>query len=148
MNVRNLITEDTIVFDASITTKERLLDEAAGVFVRAGFASDKLQLLSAFQQRESEALTGIEDGFGIPHAKCPCVTKPGIAFFHTGVIDDYLGFDDLPIECSFVIVCPNDAPNTHLEALSELAKRLMDEGFRDRVKSARDSSGILRAISE
>lgn len=103
--------------------------------------------MDALHAREAEVSTGIEGGFGIPHAKDPCVTKPGLAFLHTGVMGDYLGLDDEPIQCAFVIVCPEGANDAHLDVLADLARRLMDDGFRGRVARARDADAVVAVLA-
>lgn len=147
MNASDLIDPKTIVFDPTITDKETMLGRAAQALADAGYASGVSELLGALHAREAEVSTGIEGGFGIPHAKDPCVTKPGLAFLHTGVMGDYLGLDDEPIQCAFVIVCPEGANDAHLDVLADLARRLMDDGFRERIVRAQDADAVVAVLA-
>lgn len=147
MEISDLITEDLIVFDSSITTKEQLLEVASKLFVNRGLANDETGLLAAFHAREAEANTGVEGGFGVPHAKSPYVDKPGLAFFHTALLPDYIGLDDEPIDCAFAIVCPESAGDVHLDILSNLIRRLVSEEFRDSLRAAGDPASVLAVLN-
>lgn len=146
MNVRDLITQDRIVFNEAIATKEGLLTAAAQLFAREGIADDVQDMYDALQAREAEAQTGIEDGFGVPHAKSSHVAKPALAFFHTAKIADYVGLDDSNIECSFVIVCPENGGDVHLDVLSSLVRRLVDEDFRNAMRGAKSADEVLALL--
>lgn len=147
MEISDLITEDLVVFDSSITTKERLLEEAAKLFTAQGVANDEAGLLKAFHDREIEANTGVEGGFGVPHAKSAYVNKPGLAFFHVEALSDYIGLDDGPIDCSFAIVCPEGGGDIHLDILSNLIRRLVNEDFRDQLRAAESPAAVLAVLS-
>lgn len=147
MNAADLIEPNTIIFDSSLVTKDQLLRSASRALADAGYAASESDLLQALLAREEEVSTGIIDGFGIPHAKSPCVNKPGLAFFHTGIMNDYLGLDDEPIQCAFVIVCPDGANEIHLDVLSKLARMLMDDAFRKLLFQANTSDEIISALA-
>lgn len=148
MGIEDLIGDETIVFDSSITSKEGLLKAAAELFAARGDATDAQGLLDDFHKRELEVSTGVEDGFGIPHAKSPRVTTAALAFFHTSLMPDYVGLDDEPIECAFVIVCPENGADVHLEVLSRLARRLCDDEFRAELKAATTREAVIKALAE
>ncbi|HAC1703620.1 TPA_asm: PTS sugar transporter subunit IIA, partial [Listeria monocytogenes] len=97
--------------------------------------------------REEETSTGIEAGFGIPHAKSKYVKEPLIVFVHSGIIIDYFGLDDSPIECSFIIGVPKKATDVHLQILSELSRKLMNDEFREKLKNSKNENEIKTILS-
>ncbi|HFQ4493713.1 TPA: PTS sugar transporter subunit IIA, partial [Enterococcus faecium] len=106
------------------------------------------KVVKALFKREEEISTGIEDGFGIPHAKSKYVTKPALCFFHTAKLTDYSGIDEMPIEYIFAIVVPEKSADMHLEILSTLSRRLMNADFRKGIKEATTPADIIRQISQ
>lgn len=147
MDVSDLIDEELVVFDAAISTKEELLRAAARLFAAKGYATSEEGLLEAFHKRELEANTGVEGGFGIPHAKTAAVAKPALAFFHVGTMPDYIGLDDEPIDCSFAIVCPEGGADVHLDILSRLIRKLVDEDFRNELRAAQSPAEVMAVLA-
>ena len=146
MDITGLIDESRIVVDPSITSKDELLHRAAKIFAEQGLADSEEGLYQDFLKREAQTSTGIEEGFGIPHAKSSHVSGAGLAFFHTGVIQDYKGLDGSDIDCAFTIVVPADAADEHLQILSTLAQNLAEPEFRDALRAAKDPAGVLKVI--
>lgn len=147
MKISNLINEDRIIFDNRIQTKELLFEKVAEVLFKEGSITNTKKFIRDLYKREEETSTGIEAGFGIPHAKSKYVKEPLIVFVHSDIINDYFGLDDSPIECSFLIGVPKKATDVHLQILSELSRKLMDEKFRERLKNSKNKNEIITILS-
>ncbi|MBC1653204.1 PTS sugar transporter subunit IIA [Listeria welshimeri] len=147
MKISNLINEDRIIFDDRIQTKELLFKKVAEVLFKEGSITNTKKFIRDLYKREEETSTGIEAGFGIPHAKSKYVKEPLIVFVHSDIINDYFGLDDSPIECSFLIGVPKKATDVHLQILSELSRKLMDEKFREKLKNSKNKNEIITILS-
>ncbi|MBC2199741.1 PTS sugar transporter subunit IIA [Listeria welshimeri] len=147
MKISNLINEDRIIFDNRIQTKESLFEKVAEVLFKEGSITNTKKFIRDLYKREEETSTGIEAGFGIPHAKSKYVKEPLIVFVHSDIINDYFGLDDSPIECSFLIGVPKKATDVHLQILSELSRKLMDEKFREKLKNSKNKNEIITILS-
>ncbi|EAF3606675.1 PTS sugar transporter subunit IIA, partial [Listeria monocytogenes] len=112
-----------------------------------GSITNPKKFIRDLYKREEETSTGIEDGFGIPHAKSKYVKEPLIVFVHSGIINDYFGLDDSPIECSFLIGVPKKATDVHLQILSELSRKLMNKEFREKLKNSKNKTEIITILS-
>lgn len=143
MKINDLLTENTIVFDPSITSKEDLFAKAAEVFEAEGIVTNAKKFKKDLYKREKETSTGIEDHFGIPHAKSKWVTRPALAFIKSGDVTDYEALDGTNVGYSFVIAVTSSNADTHLAILSGLARLLMDEQFRDDLKHVDSAQGVL-----
>lgn len=143
MNITDLMLPELIIFDDSIRSKEALFHLIGESFHSAGRATNSKKLIKDLFKRENETSTGIEAGFGIPHAKSKHVTEPSILFAHVSQLNDYQGLDGQPIECVFSIIVPKKASDVHLEILSSLSRKLMDEDFRKQLKNATTREEIL-----
>ncbi|MBF8807465.1 MAG: PTS sugar transporter subunit IIA [Enterococcus lacertideformus] len=148
MDISQLIAEDLILFDDSIRSKKSLFEHLGNVLETTGRITSSKKIIKAFFEREKEVSTGVEEGFGIPHAKSKYVLMPTVCFVHSGKIVEYLGMDDEPIECVFAIVVPSKALNNHLEILSALSRRLVDPFFRKQIKEATTASEIIAILKE
>ncbi|MBC2347109.1 PTS sugar transporter subunit IIA [Listeria welshimeri] len=146
MKISNLINEDRIIFDNRIQTKKLLFEKVAEVLFKEGSITNTKKFIRDLYKRE-ETSTGIEAGFGIPHAKSKYVKEPLIVFVHSDIINDYFGLDDSPIECSFLIGVPKKATDVHLQILSELSRKLMDEKFREKLKNSKNKNEIITILS-
>ena len=147
MNISDLMVNELVIFDESISSKEKMFNELAHRLSEVGRINKPDKFIKDLKKRESETSTGIEDGFGIPHAKSKYVIEPTIVFAHTGLMADYTGLDDVPIECVFMIAVPKKSKDIHLDILSSLSRRLMDEKFRNRLKKATTIEEVMSIIT-
>lgn len=146
MNISDLMMNELVIFDDTISSKEMMFNELAHKLANVGRVTKPDKFVKDLKKREVETSTGIEAGFGIPHAKSKYVVEPTIVFAHTSVLPDYIGLDDQPIECVFMIAVPKKASDIHLEILSSLSRRLMDEEFRNKLKSAVTVEEVMSII--
>lgn len=147
MTIQDMLDEQNILFDSSITNKQLLFDKLAQQLVVSGYISNKKKFIRDLNIREKQTTTGIEDGFGIPHAKSKFVKKATIAFAHVGEINDYIGLDDQKINTVFMIAVPEDSNDTHLSLLSGLARKLMDPEFKEKINLAQTKKQVYDAFN-
>lgn len=148
MKLIDLMVNDLIIFDESIRSKKELFEKLGQLLEEEQRVSKAKKVIKDLYRREEETSTGIEDGFGIPHAKSKAVLQPTICFAHTGKISDYEGLDGRNIECVFAILVPQKTADIHLEILSKLSRKLMNESFRTQLKNAGSSMEVLEIMSK
>ena len=104
---------------------------------QANRISSEADFLEGILAREAQTSTGLGDGIGIPHAKNAAVLQPTIVFARseTGVAYDAL--DGQPVHLLFMIAVPDTASNTHLEALANLSRFLLRDGFTTQLMAAK-----------
>ncbi|MBO1304914.1 PTS sugar transporter subunit IIA [Enterococcus sp. 669A] len=146
MDLASLMMNDLVIFDESIRSKDALFERLGQLLEENGRVTKAKKVVKDLYKREEETSTGIEDGFGIPHAKSKHVLKPTVCFVHTSQISDYKGLDDQPIECVFAILVPKKAADIHLDILSGLSRKLMNQAFRDQLKQAVSSEEVMEII--
>lgn len=147
MDIRDLISQDTVIFDATLSTKEDLFTNIANTLHSLGVVTKPNKFMKDLYKREKETSTGIEDEFGIPHAKSKYVTRPTLMFYNTNGVEDYKALDDTTVKYAFVIAVPKSGSNVHLEILSQLARKLMDSEFRNKLKSAETPQQVLDILN-
>lgn len=148
MKITDLMMNDLVIFDETIRSKNELFERLANELERTKRVTKAKKIMKDLYKREKETSTGIEDGFGIPHAKSKHVLEPTVCFIHTEKLSDYLGLDGQPIECSFAILVPSKSSDIHLDILSSLSRKLMNEDFRKELKAARSGEEVLSIINK
>lgn len=146
MDISNMMMNGLVIFDESIRSKEDLFEQIGQLLEKNGRVTKAKKIVKDLYKREAETSTGIEDGFGIPHAKSKHVLKPTVCFVHSSSMTDYRGLDDQPIECVFAILVPKKDSDMHLDILSALSRKLMNKDFRDLLKAAVNSDEVMKVI--
>ena len=146
MRITDLLDKRSISLIGTPKTKSEALDQIVDLMVKSGKINDREAYRAQVYAREEESTTGIGEGIAIPHGKCDAVTKPGLAAM---VIKDGVDFDALdgaPVTLMFLIAAPNTKDNIHLDVLSKLSVLMMDEGFADALRNAKDVDEFLEVI--
>lgn len=146
MRISELLLISTINFNNSIDRKEVLFTTAGNILEENGIVTNGKKFAKDLFKREKQTSTGIEDGFGIPHAKSRHVTKPALAFIKSSEISDYEALDGSKVNNSFIIAVPKSGSDQHLEILSQLSRKLMNNDFREMIKNADTPEQILDAM--
>jgi PTS system fructose-specific IIA component len=102
----------------------------------------------SFLDREKLGVTGMTEGFAIPHAKCAAINQAAIILFKNDKKLDWPSFDDKPVDIIIALFVPDcEAGTTHIKLLSKMAVLLMDDDFKKLVRSTSDPQGIVDAIN-
>ena len=142
-----ITTTDIVIVDINATTKEQATRLLAERLVAAGRVTDIDGYLTAVAKREEHFPTGIEGGIAIPHAQSDYVTIPSVAVGTTATGIDF-GADDGPSNLIFLIAAPAKGEgNVHLEILAKLARKVMQEEFRDALRAEKDPAKIAEIIT-
>ncbi|MGO4887545.1 fructose-specific PTS transporter subunit EIIC [Anaerobacillus sp. MEB173] len=148
MRITELLKAETVIVDLQSSTKADVINELVEKLDTAGRLNDKEGFREAILAREAQSTTGIGEGIAIPHAKTKAVKTPAIAFGKSAAGIDYEALDGQPSHLFFMIAASEGANNTHLETLSRLSTFLMDEQFREKLKTATDVEEIIRIIDD
>ena len=147
MNIRDLLTKETIVADLLSTDKKGVLQELSQkIGVAIGVAPDYLARL--LSDREQLGTTGIGHGIAIPHTKMQSITDVtiGAGISHTGV--DFDAIDGKPVYIFFVLVVPEETGGAvHLELLAELSQILRSETVRKKLLAAGSADELIDIIA-
>ena len=75
MNLKKLLSEDTIIFNLKGNTKEEIIREMVDLLNARGKIKDRDVALRAVLDREQKMSTGMQHGIAIPHGKTDSVDK-------------------------------------------------------------------------
>lgn len=107
---------------------------------------DRGLLLAALEEREELGSTSVGDGFAIPHAKIRGLDKIVVVLlrFRTPVL---FNGKDL-VKMVVAVVSPPDQPAAHLQILSQIARLLKHEDFRQRLLEATNPEEAVEILAE
>jgi fructose-specific phosphotransferase system IIA component len=138
-----------VSLDLEAGDRQGAIEALAALMAREGRLSDPEAYVKAVLAREEETGgTGMESGIAIPHAKSPGVSRPAIAFARSGHGLDFGAEDGTPADLVFLIAAPEGADELHVRMLSRLARRLVHEEFRTRLRQAATPDEVVAVIRE
>ncbi|PTQ57389.1 MAG: PTS system, fructose-specific IIABC component [Candidatus Carbobacillus altaicus] len=150
MNLRPFLKDEVIWLDADCPSREKCIEGLAERLEQAGSLENKDHFISAVWKREKEGTTALGFDLAIPHGKSDSVKKAGVAFTRLKKPINWhenTGEEASYVSIVFLLAIPDkEADTTHLEMLSEIARRLMDEGVRARLLQASSTEEVRQVF--
>lgn len=145
--MNNMLNEQTIFLDVDEVDKDSILKFICKKAKELAVADDEDVLYQDFLDREEEFSTGLQDGFAIPHARTKNVKKATVMFLRNKRDIDWVTMDDQPVKYIFALLVPEEsAGNLHLKMISSLATALLEDDFKETVKSSKDKTELMNYI--
>ena len=147
MKIQDLLNKKVMLLDLQATTKEAAIDEMINSLVDNGVVTDFDVFKAGIMAREAQTSTGLGDGIAMPHSKNVAVKEATVLFAKSNKGVDYESLDGQPTDLFFMIAAPEGANDTHLAALAELSKYLMQDGFADRLRKVTSPDEVIAAFN-
>jgi PTS system nitrogen regulatory IIA component len=148
MNLKSVLSKDTISLHLKGTTKEEIINELLGILVSAGKVQDKEAAFAAVMDREKKMSTGMKHGIAIPHGKSATI-KDLVACI--GISDTAVDFDSLdhePCRIFIMTLSPLEKTGPHLQFLAEVSLLFKSSEKRAEILKAQTSAEILKILAE
>ncbi|OEJ32233.1 fructose-specific PTS transporter subunit EIIC [Streptomyces subrutilus] len=143
------LTGQTVRTELAAGSKEAAIREMAEMLAATGNVRDVDELVRVALAREAQGTTGLGESIAIPHAKTDAVSRPTVGFARSGEGIEWGALDGTKARLIFMISVPESAAgDEHLRILALLSRKLMDGGFRERLRSAPDEPAILDVLRE
>ena len=147
MKIQDLLNKKVMLLDLQATTKEAAIYEMINSLVDNGVVTDFDVFKAGIMAREAQTSTGLGDGIAMPHSKNAAVKEATVLFAKSNKGVDYESLDGQPTDLFFMIAAPEGANDTHLAALAELSKYLMQDGFADRLRKVTSPDEVIAAFN-
>ena len=141
-----LLKKDRIVTELKSTEREDVISELAEI------AGPKMKLdtnliKEMVTKREMLDSTGLENGVAIPHCSMPGIKEAAIfvGISKTGI--DFHSFDQSPSKAIFMIVTPEEDPQSQLEIISQIATLFSDMKVTEEFIKAKTPSELIAFIN-
>lgn len=148
MNLKTVLTTDTVNLHLKGTTKEEIIDEMLDILVQAGKVTDKAGALECVLDRERKMSTGMKHGIAIPHGKTDSV-KDLVACI--GISDNPVDFDSLdqePCRIFIMTLSPVSKTGPHLQFLAEVSLLFKSGEKRQQILNTQDKAEVIKILTE
>jgi PTS system nitrogen regulatory IIA component len=148
MNLKTVLTTDTINLHLQGSTKEEIVNELLDILVKAGKIQDKTAAFNAVMEREEKMSTGMKHGIAIPHGKSSSIYDLVACI---GISDKPVDFNSLDHKlCRIFIMTlsPIEKTGPHLQFLAEVSQLFKSAEKRDELLKVETPEEILRVLSE
>ena len=139
-----------VLLDLDCTTKDEVLSLLSDKALELGITDDRDAVKAAFDACEEEGSTGMMDGFSVPHAKTDAIKDAAVIVTRfVAPIADWESIDGTEITVGIALLVPDaEAGSTHIALLAQIARALMDEGFREVIRTATEPSQVSELIND
>lgn len=128
LDIKKVLFRENVCLDLKARTKDEVIREMVQMLYDNKVIENKEEFIEEIYQRESEGITGIEEGIAIPHGKSKTVNKSVIAVGRTKVdIEDWESFDEKPIRCIIMFAIRDVDVSEHIMLLSQVSEKLLDK---------------------
>jgi PTS system fructose-specific IIC component len=141
-----LLKKDLIFLDQDIKSRDDVFAFIAKQAKDKNIITSEDALVAGFKKRESEGTTGFEDGFAIPHARIKEAKEAAVVVVRLKKGIDWESIDGKPTEVAIALIVPDGQGNTHMEILSDVATKLMNEEFKKQIKAAKNADDVVKAF--
>jgi fructose-specific phosphotransferase system IIA component len=147
MNLRKILSKETILLDLKSSTKEGIIEEMIDFLTASGKIREKKVALKAVIDREHKMSTGMQNGIAIPHGKTDTVDTliAAIALKKSGA--DFGSLDGQPSRIFVMTLSPDTRTGPHIQFLAEISRQLNDPIVREKILNATKPEDILNALS-
>lgn len=141
--ISHILAPAHICADFAADDKAVIFEQAATLFEDMADIKRKL-IINALAQREQLGSTGLGQGVAIPHGRIKGLKTSLGAFIRCSSGIDFGAPDDKPVDLIFIMLVPEQANESHLNLLSELAQMFSGREFREALLAAPDSAAIYQ----
>lgn len=139
--IPTLLPLSNVVIDLDASSKKRVFEQAGLLFENnQGIA--RSTVFDSLFARERLGSTGLGQGIAIPHGRIKGLKEAAGAFLRLAAPVQFDAPDGRPVNLLFVLLVPEQANETHLQLLSELAQMFSDRSFREGLIDAPDAAHI------
>lgn len=142
-----MLKEKYIYLNISAASKDDVLKFIAHQASELKITDNEESLYQDFLAREEEFPTGLQDGFAIPHARSENVKEIAIMYLTTKNEIDWGTLDENPVYNIFALLVPSHYEGqVHLQMISKLATCLLEDEFKEKVKSSTNTAELKKYI--
>lgn len=148
MNLESILPPERALFGVPGGSKKRVL-EFFSTFISQNTPSlDSQEVFSRLIGRERLGSTGIGNGVAIPHARNPHCKAPLAGFLKLAEPVDFDAVDGEPVDLVFVLLVPEEADDTHLALLGQVAGVMNDADTRQQLRKSESQRQLYDVLLE
>ncbi|MDP5238485.1 PTS sugar transporter subunit IIA [Uliginosibacterium sp. 31-16] len=143
--ISKILDPQRIEVDVALGSRAAVFEHIGVLFEQhSGLPAKKV--VDALTQREKLGSTGLGMGIAIPHQRVKGLKETQGAFLRLSQPIDFDAPDGAPVNLFFIMLAPEQANETHLRLLAELAQMFSDRLFRETLCVAPDAASVAAAF--
>lgn len=147
MTLETILPPERVLYDVPGGSKKRVLEFFSTFIAQNTPSLDSQEVFSRLIGRERLGSTGIGNGVAIPHARSPHCSSPIAGFLKLSEPIDFDAIDGDPVDLVFVLLVPEEADDTHLSLLGEVATIMNDADTRQQLRRTTSQRELLDIIT-
>ncbi|MDH5359258.1 MAG: PTS IIA-like nitrogen regulatory protein PtsN [Gammaproteobacteria bacterium] len=148
MNITELVSTDNIALNVDVASKKKALEYASELLAQSRTDIVPAEIFDCLISRERLGSTGVGKGIAIPHCRLQGNQETLVAMLRLQQGIDFDSIDGKPVDILFAMVVPEDAGETHLKALAQLARMFSDESILTQLHEASDAAEICQILNQ
>ena len=144
----NLYCERLIAVNLEADSKDSAIEQLICMLDKENRINSLSEFRDSIYERENESTTEVGEYTAIPHGRSETVIENSvcIATLKKPVIWNFETKEEIDI--IFMLAVKKDSSDTHIEILSELASKIMEEDFISNIKNSDSKNEIYKIITE
>ena len=144
----NLYSERLIAVNLEADSKDSAIEQLICMLDKENRINSLSEFRDSIYERENESTTEVGEYTAIPHGRSETVIENSvcIATLKKPVIWNFETKEEINI--IFMLAVKKDSSDTHIEILSELASKIMEEDFISNIKNSDSKNEIYKIITE
>ena len=147
MNLKDLVSPDSVICNANVVSKKRALELLANLLARQTEANKSFDIFQLLTEREKLGSTSLGHGIALPHARTDLSNKAIGVFIRTKKGIDFDSPDMQPTDLLFALMVPEHYTDEHLNILAGLAGMFNDEDFCQSLRSADNDAELHHRLT-
>ena len=147
MEIRDLLTPESVVANLKVTSKKQALQELAKRIAHL-VGQDERAIFELLLERERLGTTGVGDGIAIPHGKLKSLDKLHGLFARLERPVNFDSIDERPVDLIFLLLAPETAGADHLKALARVSRLFRDKQICDKLRGSDTPEALYALLTE
>lgn len=145
--MNSIISEDLIALDLEAASKDQVIVELSKLIERHGSLVDFKEYVEQVFKREETSTTSVVFDIAIPHGRGDSVRSAAVAFAR--LKHEVLWSEEENAKYIFLIAAPEkEIGDAAVRIITGLARRIMRENFRAKLKNAVNANELLGILAE
>jgi len=146
MNISDFLAPADVLIDFRAADKKQLLQELSQYAAHAK-KLDANEISQAIFKREELGSTGVGGGVAIPHARIANLKDAFGVMVRLRKAINFEAVDGQPVDLVFLLLLPERAEGTHLNALAAIARRLRETQRVQELRQAREAASLYHTVT-
>ncbi|MEM7054609.1 MAG: PTS sugar transporter subunit IIA [Pseudomonadota bacterium] len=147
MQLVDILANERIALDISVSSKKSLLEKAAELLALSPDATSSRAIFNGLCQRERLGSTGLGHGVAIPHCRVEQIGVSG-AFIRLRRPIDFDSPDSEKVDLFFALSVPAECSETHLRLLASIAGIFSDASRREAFRTVALETDLIGLLNE